>query len=280
MKQLRTPTDSGFISAPGSRETLRELWQARHLIGQLVWRDLTVRYRQTWLGWLWAVLNPALNMSLYYGVFGLMVRFRPPEYQAPYALVLLSGLVIWMLFAATLNATSECLLNNLHLIKKIWFPRVALTVAACGVSLVDFTLVLVCLLLLLVACGIFWSPLHLPLLMLCGLMTALCGWGAGCIMALLRLRFRDVRHLMPLLIQAMFYATPVVWTPGLLSVRWQWLEMLNPLAVLIATFRHVLLNGPAPSPLALTAAVAGSLLLAAVGYGFFVRFEPGATERE
>jgi len=269
----------GFISAPDSRETLRELWQARHLVRQMVWRDLTIRYRQTWLGWIWAVMNPALNMSLYYGVFGLLVRFEPPEYPAPYSLVLLSGLVLWMLFAATLNVTSECLLNNLHLIKKIWFPRAALTLAACGVSLVDFLLGLLCLGILLPLCGVFWSPVLLPVLLLCGLMTALCGWGVGCFMAVLRLRYRDVRHLMPILIQGMFYASPVVWTPALLPAKWQWLEVINPLATVIAVFRHVLLNGSAPTQTQLMYAVVGSLVVASAGHAFFVRYEPEATER-
>lgn len=280
MKKTRLSSDVGFVSAPGSSETLRELWQARHLIGQVMWRDMTVRYRHTWIGWLWAVINPALNMALYYGVFGLMVRFRPPEYHAPYALVLLSGLVIWMLFAATLNATSECLLNNLHLIKKIWFPRSALTLAACGVSLLDFILGLLCLGVLLPLCGIFWPLWQLPLLMLCGFLMALAGWGIGCILAILRLRYRDIRHLMPLLVQGIFYVTPVVWTPGLLPVRWQWLETLNPLAGIIALFRYALLRGPMPAPTALLIAVTASPLLAVVGYRLFVRYEPEATEKE
>ncbi|WP_434747263.1 ABC transporter permease [Pantoea sp. Lu_F5_004] len=258
---------------------MRELWQARHLVHQIVWRDLTVRYRKTWLGWLWALINPALNMTLYYCVFGIMVRFQSPEYRAPYALVLLCGLVVWMLFSAALNATSECLLNNLHLIKKIWFPRTALAVAACGISLVDFILTLLCLGLLLPLVGISWSPLQLPLLLLCGLMTALCGWGAGCVLAVLRLRYRDVRHLMPLLIQSMFYATPVVWTPGILPARWQWLASVNPLAALTTLFRHALINGAVPSPNALLAAGVSSLAVAAAGYAYFIRNEPEATER-
>ncbi|MFP3524599.1 ABC transporter permease [Pantoea sp. SIMBA_072] len=269
----------GFTSTPGSRETFQELWHARNLVCQFVWRDLTVRYRQTWLGWLWAGLNPALNMGLYYAVFGLMVRFQPPEYRAPYALVLLCGLVVWMLFAAALNATSECLLNNLYLIKKIWFPRAALAVAACGVSLVDFLLALLCLGLLLPMFGTGWSLLQLPVLLLCGLMTALCGWGAGCVMAVLRLRYRDVRHLMPLLVQGLFYSTPVVWTPGLLPVRWQWLAAVNPLSPLMAVFRHALLQGPLPGTAALAAAAAGSILTAAAGYAALVYGEPEATER-
>lgn len=270
----------GFVSHSASSVTLSELWQARYMVSQLMWRDLTVRYRQTWLGWLWALLNPALNMAMYYAVFGLLLRVGSPEYDAPWALVLLCGLVPWMLFAATLNSTSESLLNNLHLIKKIWFPRTVLTVAATGVSLADFLLMLVCLGGLLPLCGIHWSLTSIPLLLLCGILTALCGWGMGCILAVARLRFRDVRHLMPLLLQGLFYVTPVVWTAELIPNRWRWLLDFNPLSNLLALFRHTLLAGPMPSSFSLAASVAGSLALAILGYGCFVRYEPEATERE
>lgn len=279
MKYTNTRSDAGFISSSASRETPVELWHARHLIFQIVWRDLTVRYRQTWLGWIWAVANPALNMMLYYGVFGLIVRFQPPEYHTPYALVLLCGLLIWMLFAASLNATSECLTNNLHLVKKLWFPRAALAVAACGVSLVDFMLGLLCLVVLLPLCGVHWSPLQLPVLILCGLMTAVCGWGGGCVMAVLRLRYRDIRHLMPLMTQALFYVTPVVWTPGVLPERWQWLESVNPLATFIAVCRRALLHDALPDIAQVICALAGSVLLGGAGYICFIFQEPEATER-
>lgn len=271
---------TGFISNPTSRVTLRELWQARYMVSQLIWRDLTVRYRQTLLGWLWALLNPVLNMTLYYAVFGLLLRVRSPEYQVPWALVLLCGLVPWMLFAATLNATSESLLNNLHLIKKIWFPRTALTVAATGVSLADFLLMLLCLGVFLYLCGIHWSLTSLPLLLLCGVLISLCGWSMGCILAVARLRFRDVRHLMPLLLQGLFYATPVVWTAELIPERWRWLLLFNPLSTLLAVFRYLLLAGPEPSLLSLVIAIVLCLILAVLGYGCFIRYEPEATERE
>ncbi|AYO66282.1 ABC transporter permease [Klebsiella pneumoniae] len=277
---VRKRNMTGFISDPTSHVTLRELWLARYMVSQLIWRDLTVRYRQTLLGWLWAFLNPVLNMTLYYAVFGLLLRVRSPEYQVPWAFVLLCGLVPWMLFAATLNATSESLLNNLHLIKKIWFPRIALTVAATGVSLADFLLMLLCLGLFLYLCGIHWPLTNLPLLLLCGALISLCGWSMGCILAVARLRFRDVRHLMPLLLQGLFYATPVVWTAELIPERWRWILLLNPLSTLLAVFRHLLLAGPAPSLFSLVIAIAVCLILGVLGYGCFIRYEPAATERE
>jgi len=269
----------GFISTAVSRATLAELWQFRFLVGQLVWRDLTVRYRQTSLGWLWALANPALHLAMYWGVFGIMVRVSPPDYQAPYALVLLSGLVLWMLFAATVQAVSDSLLNNLLLLKKVWFPRIALTLAGAAVGMVDFVLMLI---LLISLCLLGGQPVRLtalPLLLLCGGLTALTGWGLGSLLAIARLRFRDIRHLFPLLLQALFYASPVVWTPGLLPARWQSL-LLNPLAPEIGLFRHILLGGPCPSVASLLAGVAGALLTAVIGYTCFTHYESRAMDHE
>lgn len=269
-----------FISQSGSRPTLRELWQTRYLVGQLMWRDLTVRYRQTWLGGLWAVINPALNLAMYYAVFGLMVRFSPPEYQAPYALVLLCGLVLWMLFAGVVNAVGDTLLNNLPLVQKIYFPRVALTLAGLGVSWVDFMLALILLGVLLPLCGVPLRVERLPVLILSAGLTALLAWGVGCLVAIAKLRFRDFRHIVPLLLQGMFYATPVVWTPGLLPAAWHPFLALNPLNGLTGLCRYALLDGPVPPVSSLCVSLVGSLLFAAVGYLCFVRYEARVIDRE
>ncbi|MGQ3664468.1 ABC transporter permease [Citrobacter braakii] len=270
----------GFISHPRSTSSLAELWHSRHLIGQLVLRDLTVRYRQTLLGWVWALLNPLLQLMMYYAVFGVIVRFNPPEYQVTYAWVLLSGLVLWMLFASTVNAVSEVLMNNLHLVKKIYFPRIALTLAGLGISMIDFLLALLWLCLLLPSFGIHFSVQYLPLLLLCGVQVALLGWGLGCLIALARLRFRDFRHIIPLIIQGLFYITPVVWTPGLLPSRWMKLAELNPMYGLIGLFRFALLGGPVPAVSTMIISAALSLFTALIGYWCFVHYEAQVTDRE
>ncbi|WP_213133147.1 ABC transporter permease [Citrobacter sp. FP75] len=270
----------GFISLPHSTSTLRELWQTRYLIASLVQRDLTIRYRQTWLGWLWAVFNPLIQLGMYYTVFGLIARLTPPDYTVPYTWVLLSGLVIWMLFSSTLNTVGETLLNNLHLIKKIYFPRISLTLASLATSLMDFLLALICLCLLLPLGGVYFPLAHLPLLLVCGLFAALVAWGTGCIIALARVRFRDFRHLTPLIVQGWFYATPVVWTPGLLPERWKWLMACNPLYGIVGAFRYLLLGGTAPSALALFSSAGISLIIAAAGYVCFVRFESAVADQQ
>lgn len=278
--RARVSSSPGFISTSTTRTTLREVWLARYLVRQLIVRDLTVRYRQTWLGWFWAVLSPALNLGLYYLVFGKMVHFTPPEYHSPYVLVLMSGLVLWMLFTSTVNAVSESLLNNVHLITKVWFPRPVLTLASTGVSLADFGLAVVILIVLFPLSGYSWEWQRLPVLILCAVLTAVAGWGLGCLLAVARLRFRDVRHLVPLLMQALFYATPIVWTPGVLSPQWQTLVALNPLTGLSGLFRWVLPGGPLPGGISLCWSAFGCVALALIGYSCFVRFEAQVIDRE
>ncbi|EPF17736.1 Polysialic acid transport protein kpsM [Cedecea davisae] len=270
----------GFISHARSTSSLAELWQSRHLISQLVLRDFSVRYRQTWLGWLWALLNPLLQLGMYYGVFGIIVRFNPPEYNVPYAWVLLSGLALWMLFANTANAVGEVLLNNLELVKKIYFPRIGLTLAGMGISVIDFLLLLFWVCVLLPLCGVRFPVVHLPLLLLCGVMVALLGWGLGCLMALAQLRFRDFRHIIPLMIQGLFYLTPVVWTPGLLPKNLYHLMALNPLYGLVGLFRFALLGGQPPSAFSISISVGLTLFVAVVGYGCFIRYESQVMDRE
>lgn len=270
----------GFVSVPNSRTTLRDLWQARHIVTQLMWRDLTVRYRQTWLGWLWAVFSPLMNLAMYYMVFGLLVRLGPPDYSSSYVLVLLSGLLPWMLFQSTVNAVSDSLLNNIHLVKKIYFPRTVLTLAGTGVSLADFSIALLLFVLFAVGEGIPLSLVKTPLLFMCAALVALCGWGLGCLLAVAKLRFRDARHIMPLLMQSLFYLTPVVWTPGLLSPRLQNILMLNPLYDLVTLFRYTLLNGPLPSLFHIAWTLFGCGMVAVSGYYFFIFYEAKAIDRE
>ncbi|MHA6679791.1 ABC transporter permease [Enterobacter cloacae] len=279
-RKIHVQRRSGFVSERGSQAGLYDIWASRYLILQLITRDLVVRYRQTWLGWAWAVINPALYLAMYYMIFGLLVRLNTSDYNAPYAMVLLCGLILWMLFASTVNIVSESLLNNLHLIKKVYFPRIVLTLASTGICIMDF---LVALFLLGIALPFFgqpWSPLQIPILLYCGGLTVLCGWGVGCIFAVARMKFRDIRHIIPLAMLGAFYATPVAWTPVLLPAKWQWLPEMNPVAGSIKLFRHVLLNGPPPSMVSMTMMFIGCIVTGVVGYCCFMFYESRVTDQE
>ncbi|TBL69142.1 ABC transporter permease [Hafnia alvei] len=269
-----------FISTAKSTSTLKELWLARYLVVQLIRRDLTVRYRQTWLGWCWALLNPAMSLLMYYAVFGVLVRLSPPDYQVPYIFILLSGIVWWLLFSSIFNAVSDSLQNNLQLIQKIYFPRLGLTFVGLGVCSVDFLLVLVLLLFLLLFNHLPVYGLRLLIcLPICWLLTAGLAWGMGCAVAILKLRFRDFRHLIPLLLQALFYAAPVVYTPSLVPTRWLFIYESNPLVAILGLFRYALFSGPMPPLLGLFISTSGTFIIASIGYLTFMQYEAQVVDR-
>jgi lipopolysaccharide transport system permease protein len=263
-----------FISTAKSTSTYNELWQARYLVMQLIHRDITIRYRQTWLGWGWALLNPTMSLLIYYAIFGWVVRFTPPDYKVPYVLILLCGIVWWVLFSGIFNAVSDSLQNNLPLIQKIYFPRLGLTFVCLGVCSLDFLLVLSLLLLLL---PFNHLPVHglrlLTCIPVCWLLTAGLAWGSGCIIAILKLRFRDFRHIIPLLMQTIFYAAPIVYTPSLVPTRWLAIYESNPLVAILGLFRYALFSGPFPSLSSLLISTSGSFIIASIGYVYFTRYE-------
>ncbi|MDK9365412.1 ABC transporter permease [Lelliottia wanjuensis] len=269
-----------FISHSRSHSTLAELWHSRYLIRQLMARDFSVRYHHTLLGWLWAIINPALNMTLYYIVFGLMVRLQAPEYPCDYSWVLLSGLMLWMLFSSTFNVVSESLTNNLHLVKKIYFPRVALTIAATGTCIFDFLLALIWMATLMLIFHVKFRVTYIPLALFGAANVVLSGWGVGCVFAVLRLKFRDFRHLIPFILQALFYLTPVVWTSGSVPAAFERLQVLNPVSGIFPLFRYSLLGGERPAACLVVFSSFSCILLAVVGYICFVYSEAGVMDRE
>lgn len=270
----------GFVSHEKSTSTLLDLWQARYLIRQLIIRDLTVRYRHTLLGWLWALINPFVQLGVYYCVFGMLVRINPPDYHAPYPLVLVSGLIMWMFFYNATNAIGDSLFNNLHLVKKIFFPRVGLTLSGLGTSLFDFILGLVCVYGMLVFSNAPVSLLRIPLLVIMIIQCMLLAWGTGCIISLLRLRFRDFRHIMPLFFQVFFYFTPIVWTPGILPNSLRYIAELNPLYGPVALMRFVLIDGPLPTISVLLYSGGMCISIAVLAYYCFTHYESLVLDRE
>ena len=271
---------TGFISKKNSHTTLAEIWACRYLIMQFVIRDLSVRYRYTFLGWLWAIINPALNLSLYYIVFGMIFKVQTPEYLAPYSLVLVSGLIFWNLFLSAMNAVSDSLENNLHLIKKIYFPRIVLTFSSLANCCFDFAISVFVISVGLISIGYNISFFSFLIVFFCGVIATMLGWGVGCFLAVLRIRFRDFRHIIPLFIQCCFYATPIVWTPVLVSNGLEHLLSLNPLNGMLALFRYALISGPFPKLNALCTSIVGCFIFTVVGYYVFVKYESQIVDRE
>lgn len=256
-----------IVSTNKSKTTLREIFDARYIILQLARRDFTVRYKQTSLGWLWAVINPLANFILFAVVFGLLVRVPTPEYKAPYSAVLVVGIIYWNFFSACMNSVSDSLVNNIHLIKKVYFPRIVFGLASTFVAVVDFVIAFIffipILYLLDVKIDIVRLIIFTPITMVA---TVLLAWGIGCFMSILKVKYKDFRHVIPLVLQVLFYASPIVYTSSLVPEKYQIYYQLNPLFHIIELARYAFLGGYTIPSISSTLLLSLSVTLLGVAY--------------
>ena len=236
-----------------------ELWQHRELLSFFVWRDLKVRYKQTLLGATWAVLQPFATMIVFTIFFGRLARM--PSDGVPYPLFSFTSLLVWTYFAGALAQASQSVVNNQATVSKIYFPRLLLPVSATLPGLLDLAIAFVMLPVMLLYFGQSpgWNIALAPLFVLLAWSVAL---GAGLWLAAINVRFRDVRHLVPFLVQFWLFASPVVFAVSLVPTRWQPLYALNPLVGVLEGFRwSVLSTGTFPwSAVGLSLIVAAGLL--------------------
>lgn len=246
---------------------LGELWARRGLLGFLVWRDVKIRYAQTLLGIAWVVLQPLGTMLIFTVVFGRISRI--PSDGVPYAAFALVAIVAWSAFATGLTSASQSLVDQVGLIGKVYFPRLYVPMAPVAASLIDAAVAVTLLLPVLALLGLVprVAPmLALPFFFLLGAITAT-GVGAG--LAALNLRYRDFRYLVPFLVQAWMFVSPVVYPTSLVPARYQALYALNPMVGVIEGCRWALLGTPRPGAAVLAASVGGALLLLAAGLHYF-----------
>jgi lipopolysaccharide transport system permease protein len=249
---------------------VRLLWRFRELLYFLVWRDLKVRYKQTLLGAAWGVLQPVANMLVLTLVFGMFVRMPSEGY--PYPAFAYAGVIAWGYLAASVAAASTSLVSDQALLTKIWFPRLVLPLASVVRPAVDLALSTLVALALLAWYGIAptWRLLALPAWAALAAATAL---ALGLWLSALHVRFRDVQHVVPLLLQLWMFASPVAYPVALVPEGWRWLYTLNPGAQVVEGVRWSLLGKPdaiADGLPVVSAAVAAALLGGAV---FFRRME-------
>jgi homopolymeric O-antigen transport system permease protein len=251
---------------------LKEVLRYHELLYFLVWRDVRVRYKQTAMGVAWAVLQPLAMMVIFGLFFGKLVGV--PSNGVPYPLFAYAGLLPWLFFATAVSMGGNSVLNSANLITKVYFPRLLVPMAALGAPLVDFAVTCVVLALLMVRYGV--APgrgvLMLPVLLLLLVAVAL---AASLLLSAFSVRYRDVRIVLPFLIQAWFFASPVIYPASLAQGRWRWgwLLTLNPLTGIIEGFRAALFGRQPFDWRALAVAAAVTVALLGCGVVTFRRME-------
>ena len=249
-----------------------ELWVRRGLLAMMVWRDIVVRYKQTAMGWSWALMRPVATMLVFTFVFGKLANL--PSNGAPYALLVFSGLLPWLFFSASFSDASNSVIGNGNLVSKVYFPRLIIPITSVLVGLVDF---LVALLVYSVLALFFrhppgWQLLALPLFLfqLCLLILGCSLWVSA-----LGVWYRDFRHLLPVVLQLGAYLSPVGFASSVLPEKWFLLYSLNPMVGIIDGFRWSLLGAGQPLHWSAVGISVGiTLLLLLPGLRFFRRSEP------
>lgn len=249
---------------------LGELWAYRELLYFLVWRDVKVRYKQTAIGAIWAVLQPLSAMLIFTVVFGYFAKI--PSDGLPYPIFAYAGVLPWLYFASALNRSIVSVVNEGHLISKVYFPRLLLPLAGTVSGALEFAVSFVLLIGMMLWYGLTptWGLMALPFFLLLALATAL---AVGLWLSALNVRYRDVGYTVPFLTQCWMYASPVAYPVSLVPQQWRLLYSLNPMAGVIEGFRWALLGKQSPDLGVMAASAAVVALLLAGGLIFFKQME-------
>ena len=254
------------------RLDLAELWHYRELLWTLVWRDVSVRYKQTFLGVAWAILVPAFTALIYVIIFGKFANF--PAGDTPYPSLVVAGVLPMQYFTSALTLASMSLLANLQLVTKVYFPRTLLPLAGVCVPLVDFVIGLPVLLFLMAKYHTWPHGLKIltaPLFIALAVLTVL---GISLLLSAVNVRFRDVRYMIPIFIQVLPLLSGVMFAVDQIPAKWQWILSLNPMTSVISGWRWAVLDASAPHPGQVAVGVAVALVLFFVGLAVFRSSEP------
>lgn len=264
-QRIRIEPSKGWVSLK-----LGELWEYRELLYFFIWRDIKVRYKQTILGGAWAVIQPFFTMVVFSIFFGKLAKI--PSEGIPYPVFSLAGLVPWAFFANGMNQASTSLVGNSNLIKKVYFPRLAMPLASVLSGLVDFTLAFLMLIGLILYYGIIptINVVWLPFFVMLAFITSL---GVSLWLSAMYVEFRDIRHVVPFLTQIWLFATPIAYPSSLLSEPWRTVYGINPMVGVVEGFRWALLNTQtAPGPMIIVSSTVAVVLLIS-GAFYFRRME-------
>ena len=259
-----TPTGGAAGAGP------RELWDYRQLLVFFIWRDLKVRYAQTVLGGLWAILQPLALAAIFAVFLGALVGV--PSDGVPYPLFVLAGVVPWTYFSVTVVAASNSLVNSASLVSKIYFPRVLLPVASLGTTFIDLILAIGVLFALMAYYGrlptqsIVWLPVVIVLLLTLTL-------GVGTWLAALNVRYRDIRYAVPFALQVGLWSSPIAYPASLVPDQWRALYGLNPLVGIVDLFRFSVLGTGAFPASEVMVSFAVAIAMCFLGVAYFRRVE-------
>jgi lipopolysaccharide transport system permease protein len=238
--------DNKLIIEAGKTERhyWRDLWRYRELFFVLAWRDIAVRYKQTVIGVLWALIRPFLTMVVFTVVFGRLAKL-PSDGSAPYPLMVFAGMLPWTFFSTALSEASISLINNSNLISKVYFPRLIVPSASVVTSFVDFLISFIIL-----AGMMLWYRFppdwHIVLLPVFIVIAFLASLGPGLWITALNVKFRDFRYIIPFIVQFGLYVSPVGFSSNIVPDKWRLLYSLNPMVGVIDGFRWCILGGDSP----------------------------------
>jgi len=251
---------------------VRELWHYRELVFTLVWRDVVVRYKQTVLGFAWALLVPAMTTLVYSIVFGKFANF--PHGNTAYPALTAAGVVPMQYFTSALSLSSMSLVINLALVTKVYFPRVLLPIASVMVPLVDLVAALPFLIILMAIYGTWptsWAVLLAPAFILLAVITAL---GVGFLLSTFTARWRDVPYMIPVFLQILPLLSGVMYALDQIPAKWQWILSLNPMTNVIAGWRWAVIGEAEPNWGQVSVSVAVAFALFTFGLAVFRSNEP------
>jgi lipopolysaccharide transport system permease protein len=262
-----------IVIEPGQieRQYWRDLWHYRELFYILAWRDLSVRYKQTAIGVIWAVLQPLITTVIMTVIFGKLAKV--PGDGVPYPLLVMVGMLPWQFFSSSLTASSQSLVSNSSMISKVYFPRMIVPVGAVITALVDMLITFGLVLILMAWFHVMptWRFVALPFLIAMAFMAAL---GPGLLLAALNVKYRDFRYIIPVLVQVGFYISPVGFPSTIVPEKWRTLYGLNPVVGVIDGFRWALLDGKGGATLsAFVVSLVVTVGFAFLGVWYFRRTE-------
>jgi len=263
-----------IVIEPGSglsSRWLRDVWAHRELLGFFAWRDVSVRYKQSVLGVLWALLTPVITVAIFTLIFGGVAGIDVDD--VPYPVFCYVGLLPWLFFAQSVQRATGSMVAERNLLTKVYFPRLIVPIAATLAPLVDLVIASSVLAAMMAWCRLLPNPHAFYLVPLCLAWAWLVAVGVGALFSALNVHFRDVGQVIPFVMQVWMYASPVVYPAILVPESLRWIHSLNPMVGVIVSLRFALLSRPIPSGISISGSLIVSLALVVVGIVCFARME-------